>query len=238
MIKHTVFNLFWAWGSIVIKVLRYVGLSQDRLLEVLLDFSVTYYFQPFHCPGVDSAPSGDEYQEHFLGVKAAGACGWQPHHLHVTNVTESGSLNLLEPSGPHRVCYGTALPFSLNLFSKEFMWNRMWTDNIHLTQEGSAWLTSSLTAHEQIQTCKTSNRWQVTNTNIRQITDVICKGNCTAQVATDCVKVIQCFHCSSILHKLRHFLQNSSNCWINCCILHKTIWKWSSGHINFPLCQW
>ena len=42
-------------------------------------------------------------------VKAAGAWGWQSHHLHVLNVMKSGSLNLLEPSGPHRACYGTAL---------------------------------------------------------------------------------------------------------------------------------
>jgi len=35
-----------------------------------------------------------------LGVKAAGAQGWQPYHLHVPTVLKSGSLNLLEPSGP------------------------------------------------------------------------------------------------------------------------------------------
>ena len=34
-------------------------------------FSVTYSFRPYHGPGVDSAPSENEYQEHFLGVKAA-----------------------------------------------------------------------------------------------------------------------------------------------------------------------
>jgi len=34
------------------------------------------------------------------GVKAAGAYGWQPYHLHVPIVLKSGSLNLLEPSGP------------------------------------------------------------------------------------------------------------------------------------------
>jgi len=28
------------------------------------------------------------------------ACGWQSYHLHVPNVLKSGSLNLLEPSGP------------------------------------------------------------------------------------------------------------------------------------------
>jgi hypothetical protein len=39
----------------------------------------------------------------------------RPHHLQVPNVMKSGSLNLLEPSGPHRACYGTALhlPFGV-----------------------------------------------------------------------------------------------------------------------------
>jgi hypothetical protein len=46
----------------------------------------------------------------FLGVKAAGVWGWQPHHLHMPNVMKSGSLNLLEPSGPLTACYGTPLP--------------------------------------------------------------------------------------------------------------------------------
>jgi hypothetical protein len=50
-------------------------------------------------PGVDSASNKNEYQECFLGVKAAGAYGWQPCHLHVPTVLKSGSLNLLEPPG-------------------------------------------------------------------------------------------------------------------------------------------
>ena len=37
----------------------------------------------------------NEYQEHFLGVKAASAWGWQPHHLHVPNVME-----MWEPKPP------------------------------------------------------------------------------------------------------------------------------------------
>jgi len=49
---------------------------------------VTYSFRPFHGPGVDSAPSENEYQEYRLGVKAAGAWGWRPHLLHVPNVME------------------------------------------------------------------------------------------------------------------------------------------------------
>jgi hypothetical protein len=73
-----------------------------------------YPFRPYHGPGVDSAPSENEYQEHLLGVKGAGAWGW-PHHLHVLNVMKFGSLNLLDPSGSHRVCYGTLLTFITNV---------------------------------------------------------------------------------------------------------------------------
>ena len=42
---------------------------------VSLDFSVIYSFRPYHDPGVDSVPSENEHQEHFLEVKAAGALG-------------------------------------------------------------------------------------------------------------------------------------------------------------------
>jgi len=48
------------------------------------------------------------------GVKAAGAWGWQLYRLHVLIVLKSGSLNLLEPSGPVQACNGIALPFFLN----------------------------------------------------------------------------------------------------------------------------
>ena len=64
-------------------------------------------------PGVDSASNRNEYQEYFLGVKAAGALDWQPYHLHVPIVLQSGSLNLLEPSGPVEACNGIALPLPL-----------------------------------------------------------------------------------------------------------------------------
>ena len=37
------------------------------------------------------------------GVKAAGAYSWQPYHLRVPTILKSGSLNLLEPSGPRLV---------------------------------------------------------------------------------------------------------------------------------------
>jgi len=42
-------------------------------------------------------------------VKAPGALGWH-YYLHVPIVLKSGSLNLLEPSGPVQACNGVALP--------------------------------------------------------------------------------------------------------------------------------
>jgi hypothetical protein len=45
------------------------------------------------------------------GVKAAGVCGSQPYYLHVPTVLKSGSLGLLEPSGPVQACNGIALTF-------------------------------------------------------------------------------------------------------------------------------
>ena len=42
-------------------------------------------------------------------VKATGAQGWQRYHLHVPIVLKSGSLNILEPSGPVQACNGIAL---------------------------------------------------------------------------------------------------------------------------------
>jgi hypothetical protein len=44
------------------------------------------------------------------GVKVASAYGWQPYHLHVPIVLKSGSINLLESSGPLQACNGIALP--------------------------------------------------------------------------------------------------------------------------------
>jgi len=45
------------------------------------------------------------------GVKMANAQCWQRYHLHVPIVLKSGSLKLVEPSGPLQACSGNALPF-------------------------------------------------------------------------------------------------------------------------------
>ena len=46
-------------------------------------------------------------------LKAAGVQSWQPSHLHVLIVWKSGSLNLLEPSGPIYNCIRIAFPLPL-----------------------------------------------------------------------------------------------------------------------------
>ena len=69
--KNNKIECYWVtlrcgWGTVLL-----VGWSGDRFPVVSLDFSVTYSFQPYHGPGVDSAPSENEYQEKFPG----GKCG-------------------------------------------------------------------------------------------------------------------------------------------------------------------
>jgi hypothetical protein len=48
---------------------------------------------------VDSASNRNEYQEHFLGVKAAGAKGWQPYHHPVPLSCNLGTLTCWNPLG-------------------------------------------------------------------------------------------------------------------------------------------
>jgi hypothetical protein len=62
--------VFGAWSGVEAALL--VRRSRDRFPVVSLDFSVNYSFPPHHDPGVDSAPSENEYLEYFLAVKAAG----------------------------------------------------------------------------------------------------------------------------------------------------------------------
>ena len=60
--------------------------------------------RPHYGPGVDSAFNRNEYHECFLGGKG-GRC------VELTLIVlKSGSLNLLEPSGPVQACNGIALP--------------------------------------------------------------------------------------------------------------------------------
>ena len=76
-------------------------------LEFFIDIKS---FRSHYGPGVDSTSNGNEYQEHFLGVKAAGLTTLPPS---CAVVMKSGNLNFLEPSGQLQACNGTDLPFLL-----------------------------------------------------------------------------------------------------------------------------
>jgi len=98
-----------------VKFLRYK--PEDRGFDsrwCQQNFSLTQSFRPHYGPGVYSASNRNEYQEYFLGVKAAGTWGWH-YHLHVPTVLKSGSLNPLEPSRPVQACNEIALPFTVRL---------------------------------------------------------------------------------------------------------------------------
>ena len=49
------------------------GRSRVQFLMVSLEFFLTQSFRPHYDPGVNSASNRNEYQDYFLGVKAAGA---------------------------------------------------------------------------------------------------------------------------------------------------------------------
>ena len=61
-----------AWGGVVVKALRYSSDGPGIDSRWYHWIFYWYSFRLHHGPGVDSAPSENEYQEHFMGVKAAG----------------------------------------------------------------------------------------------------------------------------------------------------------------------
>jgi hypothetical protein len=56
------------WGTAL-----HAGRSGVRFSTVSLKFLIDLTFRPYYGAGVDSASNRNEYQEYFLGVKAAGA---------------------------------------------------------------------------------------------------------------------------------------------------------------------
>ena len=73
------------------------------------------FFRSHYGPGVDSASNRNEYRNYFLDKKrpVRKADNLPPS---CAVVTKSGSLNLLEPSGPVQSCNGIALPFYQLIF--------------------------------------------------------------------------------------------------------------------------
>ena len=95
-------------GSTEVKVLCYKSgrslvRSQMVSLEIFIDIKS---FRSHYGPGVDSASNRNEYQEYFLGVKAAGAYGWQPYHHPVPLSCNLGTLTSWNPLGHSRPVKG------------------------------------------------------------------------------------------------------------------------------------
>ena len=78
------------------------------------NFSLTQSFWPHYGPGVDSASNRNEYQEYFLRGKSGRCIGLTTLPPYVPIVLKSGSLNILEPSGPVQACNGIAFLLYLN----------------------------------------------------------------------------------------------------------------------------
>jgi hypothetical protein len=73
-IMHFIYRIWGARGGVVVKALCYK--PEGRGFDSRWchwNFSETEFFRSHSGPGVDSAPSENKCQEHFLGVKAAGA---------------------------------------------------------------------------------------------------------------------------------------------------------------------
>jgi hypothetical protein len=75
---------------------------------MLLEFFIDIFLPAALWLWVDLAPNRNEYQDYFMGVKVAGAYDCQLYHLHVPIVLKSGSVKLLELSGPVHACNGIA----------------------------------------------------------------------------------------------------------------------------------
>ena len=58
-----------------------------------------------------SASNRNEYQEHFLGIKAAGASGWQPSHHRVLLSWNLGTLTSWNPMGHSKSVKGLLYPY-------------------------------------------------------------------------------------------------------------------------------
>jgi hypothetical protein len=65
-----------AWGTRWRSYLRHCATSRNVsgwIPDGVIGIFIQYSFRPHHVPGVHSASNRNEYQEYFLGVKAAGA---------------------------------------------------------------------------------------------------------------------------------------------------------------------
>jgi hypothetical protein len=97
----------WHWEKVSIPVLLF--LSRQYHSTKIFQWHISFW--PHHCPGADSVPSENEYQEHSCGYRRSVRDADDLTTFMCRMLWKSGSLNLLEPSGLHRACNGTPSPF-------------------------------------------------------------------------------------------------------------------------------
>ena len=96
-------------------------LSEALLYHVTENF---YWHNPFgHTMALGSNQPLTEMSTRNIswGVKVVGACGWH-YHLHLPLLLKSGSLKLLEPSGPSQARTGIYLLFYLCRKQLTLLW--------------------------------------------------------------------------------------------------------------------
>jgi hypothetical protein len=69
-------NLWVRDGTVSSGTALQAGRLRVRFLMVLMEFLLAWSFRSHYFPGVDSAANRNEYQEYFVGVKAASAYSW------------------------------------------------------------------------------------------------------------------------------------------------------------------
>jgi hypothetical protein len=105
-ISRILVTTYTAWDrGAVLQIGRSLVRSQMVSLEFFIDIKS---FRSHYGRGVDSASNRNEYQEHFLGVKAGGCVRLTTLSPSCAVVKKSGNLNFLEPSGPLQAGNGTA----------------------------------------------------------------------------------------------------------------------------------
>ena len=104
-------NMWRAWGSVVVKALRYNSEGPG------IDTRCRRGFFPWHLtvPCALGSTLKNEYQVN-PGGKGGRCVRLTTYHIHVPIVKKSGGLNLLEPCGPVQACNGTALHLSFTFY--------------------------------------------------------------------------------------------------------------------------
>jgi len=125
-----------------------IGRSLVRSQMVSLEFFIDIKsFRSHYGPGVDSASNRNEYyQGYFLGVKAAGAWGWQPYHHSVQLSWNLGTLTSWNPLGHSRSVKGLIY---LSLYPLPFInWLTFAKNKTNLELTNSNWFSEIIASRK------------------------------------------------------------------------------------------